>query len=127
MGNGKQVKLIYRGRVIAELDGYCPVSRTCFPYNGCWVHGCPRGKLCPKLKNKTPAQHKALEEKWTKFQLDAEKVLGLFPEQIKNMFFMQECDWEMAKKEHADLRQFCNALKTKPLRHLCFRDAQRGN
>ena len=53
-------------------------------------------------------------------------MLQLYPKDVKNAFFMQECDWEMAKKEHVELRQFCTALKKKPIRHVCFRDALRA-
>ena len=66
----------------------------------------------------------ALREKSEKFTRDAERLLILFPNDIREIFVMQECEFKKAKKSNPELRKFCKDLR--PLRHLNFCEAFRG-
>jgi len=80
-------------------------------------HGCEAGDQCPKLKKRfTPA----LKKKHEDFKLNCERLLSLFPpEQISSIRYIQECQFEMMKKEKNDegaaLRKFCRTIR-RPLK-----------
>lgn len=66
-----------------------------------------------------------LRKKNEKFRLDCDRLVQLFPQHIKQVRYIQECDFEEAKKLNDDLRLFCNRMRSRPMRHCSFREAFR--
>lgn len=65
-----------------------------------------------------------MREKQKKFEKDAQRLLDLFPDQVQSVIYLQECVYREIKKNDSDIREFVKTMR--PLRHLSFREALRG-
>ena len=101
-----------------EADGFDPINKIVYAFNGCYFHGCEEN--CPAVQK---GDVEALNRKSEKFRADAVRLLEMFPNDIKALVYVQECVWNAAKKANPSLRALARNMR--PLRHLSFREAYR--
>ena len=87
-----------------SVDGYHPPSRTCFEFNGCFWHGCPK---CKDPHTVNPRTQHTMEQLYriTQQKEKALKDLGY------TVITLWECEWNKRKESDMILREWCDANK----------------